>query len=182
MLGNFKWYIFKLRFLGTCLLLTHVFSYFSLWFIFYDLCLPCVYWRVIQPVRWCLLWLWFETDASPGSFPTWPMSSSSAFEQSSVKDLVTLMWVEFQLVALSSEVLSSFSFSEEESFCLGPCLPLEEDAQVRRLFVPFGSLLGESKECRRINPKMTNTHQCPRMPSLSLSPLAFYGLFQREHN
>lgn len=105
MLGNFKWYIFKLRFLGTCLLLTHVFSYFSLWFIFYDLCLPCVYWRVIQPVRWCLLWLWFETDASPGSFPTWPMSSSSAFEQSSVKDLVTLMWAEFQLVALSSEVL-----------------------------------------------------------------------------
>lgn len=30
MLGNFKWYIFKLRFLGTCLLLTRFLLFFTL--------------------------------------------------------------------------------------------------------------------------------------------------------
>lgn len=53
-----------------------------------------------------VLWLWFETDVSPGSFPTWPIPSSSAFEQSLVEDLVTLMWIELKLVALSLEVLT----------------------------------------------------------------------------
>lgn len=119
---------------------TCVFSYFSLKFTLCDVYLPCVYWRVIKAVRWCLLWLWFEADVSPGSFPTWPMSSFSAFEQLLVEDFVTQMWIEIKLVALSSEALTLVFWRRKFLSRTMPTFGVRLTSQRVRFFVLFGNL------------------------------------------